>query len=166
MKSTPSFPPLYDQLKEVFAKYAKAAEEKFSMPGITPSQARILLLLAEQGAKKVSEIAALLDMAESNVSSICSRLERAGYILRRRPPEDQRVVLIDLSEAARPTVQELERKVFAFHEKMCGLARAEDLRAIVTGLDKLNALFDLFFSHGEAVLREGATVIKGGEPIR
>jgi len=136
-------------MQNIVPKYSKATGENFSASEITASQAQILLLLEQSGALKVSEIATALHMVDSNVSNICSRLERAGYIKRDRQQNDQRVVKIDLTEAAFPKITDIKEGIDAFYNKMQRLLMPQDLDAICDGLRKLDTLLTMFLENND-----------------
>ena len=131
----------------VTVKFAKIMSDSYSIQGVTPSQAAIMLLLGRGGAQKISEIAAKLGMAESNVSNICSRLERAGYVVRRRQSDDRRAVKIEPTEAAAQKTSTIKNELDIFIDKMQKLLTVSDLDDIAAGLRKLDRLFDLFLAN-------------------
>lgn len=133
--------------QSISAKFAKTMSDSYSIQGVTPSQAAILLFLDQQGAQKISSIADILNMAESNVSNICSRLEKAGYVMRQRQSDDQRVVKIELTESASTKIDDIKRELDFFIDKMQKLLTESDLSDITAGLQKLDRLLDLFLEN-------------------
>jgi DNA-binding MarR family transcriptional regulator len=128
------------------SKLARVMQRQFSMQSLTAPQINILLLLDQNGPLKISRIAEGLGMADSNVSNICSRLEKAGLVERDRLKEDQRVVNIRLTEAANLKMSGIKASVNEFHNKMSGHISEKDLNDIFVGLTKLNALYDMFLA--------------------
>lgn len=129
-------------MQQLLPKYNKTTTIKFSSLNITPSQAEILFLLEEKGPQKISEIASNLKMVDSNVSNICSRLEKAQYIERKRQKEDQRIVKIELLESAFPKIKQLREENKLFYKRMSQLISQEEVAEICDGLEKLDHLFD------------------------
>lgn len=66
--------------------------------GLTPVQAIILHLINENEPPTVSTVFRTLDLNQGNVSSTCKKLESAGYISRRRSENDERRVVLTLTE--------------------------------------------------------------------
>ena len=65
---------------------------------LTPGQLRILHLLHRYGALSVGELALAAGMARTNMSSLCKKLSKAGFLLRRRGSGgDDRQVLLELT---------------------------------------------------------------------
>lgn len=131
-------------MQTVGSKFAKAANRQFAGQNLTAPQIGILLLLDENGAMKVSDISAALNMIGSNVTNICKRLENTGLVRRDRQSDDQRVVKIELTAEATEKMGGIRASVGGFYQRMWECVSEEDLRAIHTGLVKLNKLFDLF----------------------
>jgi DNA-binding MarR family transcriptional regulator len=83
-------------------------------------------------------------MIQSNASNICSRLEKADLIRRKRCEQDQRAVYVTLTEAARCQIAEIQTSVDQFHQTVSENITPQDFSDIKNGLIKLNRLFDLF----------------------
>ena len=66
--------------------------------GLTPVQAIILHLIYESETPTVSTVFRTLDLNQGNVSSTCKKLESAGYISRRRCENNERRVVLTLTE--------------------------------------------------------------------
>jgi DNA-binding MarR family transcriptional regulator len=130
-------------LQSINSKVAKKLNQNFSEQNLTAPSINILMLLNTQGAMRVSDIAAALNMVDSNVSAICSRLEKMDLIERIRQKEDQRVVKIQLTQTALGKMEGLISSVNKFQESIVKNVSEKDLEDIVVGLKKLNKLFDL-----------------------
>lgn len=130
-------------LRGIDTKTARLTNQQYSQQNLTVQQISILLLLDNQGAMRVSDIGKVLNMVDSNVSAICSRLEHMELIERFRQKEDQRVVKIQLTAKARKKMGGIKEKVSAFQELVFKNVAEEDLKDIVVGLTKYNELLDL-----------------------
>lgn len=145
---------MFERMHEIFKllnklqpKIARAWGERYFVRDITRPQARILMLIDDNGPLSVSEIATALDMADSNASNICSRLEKAGYVVRMRQEDDQRVVKIELTAEAAPIIEESEEKASKFYKEVSALITEKDVEEILTGLAKLNVLIDVIIEN-------------------
>ena len=74
------------------------------VPGLT-----ILRWLARRGAVTVSHVAKLAGVSPSAITQAARKLEREGYLARRRDEHDQRVVWIDLTERGVQMVGEVRQ---------------------------------------------------------
>jgi MarR family transcriptional regulator, organic hydroperoxide resistance regulator len=65
---------------------------------ITYPQYLVLSVLWERGASNVGDIADRLALESSTVTPLVKRIEQAGLVVRRRVPEDERHVLVSLTD--------------------------------------------------------------------
>ncbi|MDD2217167.1 MAG: MarR family transcriptional regulator [Eubacteriales bacterium] len=130
-------------LDEACSKFHKMRLKQFASIGITSHQSAILLLLDEKGPTKVGDISMYLGMVNSNVSNICTRLDKLGLIERRRPKENQRTVEICLTERAIGEMEGIKQSMSDIRIQMFNEIKQEDIEHIILGLQKLNKLFDL-----------------------
>ena len=131
-------------MQSVGSKFTKAHHQQFAGQSLTASQISVLLLLSENGAMRISDISSSLNMKESNISNICTRMENTGLILRDRTKADRRVVKVELTTLAEEKMDSIKASVSDFHRKMRECVSETDLKDIHNGLVKLNKLFDLF----------------------
>jgi len=78
--------------------------------GLTYTQYIVLLVLWEKDGVSVTEIGERLMLDNGTLSPLLKKLEHAGYITRQRSQEDERVVVIRLTEDGR-ALQERARDV-------------------------------------------------------
>ena len=69
--------------------------------GLTYPQYLVLSTLWEGGAHTVGGIAERLDLEPSTITPLVKRMETAGLVDRRRNPDDERQVVVDLTEKGR-----------------------------------------------------------------
>ena len=92
---------LDDQL--CFALYAatnavtRSYKPKLAKMGITYPQYILLLVLWQDGSRTISDIARRLKLPANGITPVIDRLEAAGLVVRRRDPEDRRVISIHLT---------------------------------------------------------------------
>ena len=78
--------------------------------GLTYTQYIVFLVLWEQDGITVGEICDRLMLDNGTVSPLLKKMQQAGYVERKRSAEDDRVVLITLTEAGR-ALQEKAKEV-------------------------------------------------------
>ena len=69
--------------------------------GLTYTQYIVFLVVWEKDALTVGEIGERLMLDNGTLSPLLKKMEQAGYVERRRSQEDERVVVITLTEAGR-----------------------------------------------------------------
>jgi DNA-binding MarR family transcriptional regulator len=69
--------------------------------GLTPRDFSVLRYLMELDPSTVGQVQAFLHKSPSTTSTLIAQLEEKGYLTRRRSPEDNRVVIVELTPAGR-----------------------------------------------------------------
>ena len=127
-------------LHSISSKYGSILKAFYEPYGITAVQATVLLALYRRGPGKISDMAELLGMTNSNLSVICRRLEKGGFLLRKREDADRRTVYLHLTHHCLSIMAELEKKITS--EYLCPLeAAAEEERILILqGMQALDRL--------------------------
>lgn len=89
----------------VAARSLGAAEEEVTLP-----QYRALVLLASCGPRRVLDLAQALTVNQSTATRMCDRLDRKGLIVRERPRDNRRTVIVTISPAGRELVAAVTRR--------------------------------------------------------
>ncbi|CAM5689846.1 putative HTH-type transcriptional regulator YxaD [Streptomyces afghaniensis 772] [Streptomyces afghaniensis] len=106
----------------VFARRARAAAGRMH-PELSLVSYTLLGHLEESGGCRATDLAAHYALDKSTVSRQVAALERAGLIQRRPDAEDQRVLVLHLTEAGRRILAQVtESRRAAFRERLAGLA--------------------------------------------
>lgn len=102
--------PLYAASRNVIAQYTPYLNEL----GLTYTQYLVFLVLWEKDGITVSEICEKLKLDSGTMSPLLKKLQKAGYILKVRSAEDDRVVVISLTEegkALQKKAKDIPKKV-------------------------------------------------------
>ena len=121
--------PLYAAARNVIGLYTPWLKPL----GLTYTQYVVFLVLWERDGISVSALGERLMLDNGTLSPLLKKMEQAGYVERRRSPEDERVVIITLTEAGR-ALQEAAKEVPA---KVAG--------CIDLPPEKARALYDLLY---------------------
>jgi len=103
--------------------------------GLTYPQYLVMLVLWEQDERTVSEIGERLFLDSATLTPLLKRLEAAGLVWRRRATEDERQVVIGLSDegrALRRRAAKVPEQVFC--AAACELAQMQSLKAQLESL--------------------------------
>ncbi len=120
-------------LVHITRQYARQMTEQ----GVSPRDFAVLRFILDMGPSSVGDVQTYLYRSASTTSALVARLEEAGYVTRTRSAEDNRVVIVELTEAGRE---------IALHTPFVGLPllRRKLLTLPVERLQRLNeALTDL-----------------------
>ncbi|WP_420406255.1 MarR family winged helix-turn-helix transcriptional regulator [Nisaea sp.] len=129
-------PPLEDML--CFALYkAHHAMNRVYKPllgelGLTYPQYLVLLALWERDDQNVGQLGALLHLESNTLTPLLKRLETAGLVHRRRAANDERQVLVSLTETGR-AMQERSQGVTQCVLETLGMAH-EETRPLVSSV--------------------------------
>jgi DNA-binding MarR family transcriptional regulator len=122
----------------VFARRARAAAGRMH-PELSLVSYTLLGHLEESGGCRATDLAAHYALDKSTVSRQVAALERAGLIERRPDAEDQRVLVLHLTEAGRRILAQVtESRRAAFRERLADWP-AEDLARFADYLVRYNA---------------------------
>ncbi|MFJ4112311.1 homoprotocatechuate degradation operon regulator HpaR [Pseudomonas sp. NPDC089758] len=83
---------------------AREAAMRFFRPslnehGLTEQQWRVVRILHEQGPTEVLKLAALACILPPSMTGVVSRMQKAGLVKKQKILHDQRIVLVDLTDA-------------------------------------------------------------------
>jgi len=130
-------PPLEDML--CFALYkAHHAMNRVYKPllgelGLTYPQFLVLLALWERDDQNVGQLGTLLHLESNTLTPLLKRLEAAGLVHRRRAANDERQVMVSLTEAGR-AMREKSQGVAQCISEALGMAR-EEVRPLVADVN-------------------------------
>jgi len=110
--------------------------------GLTILQIRILVEIEKHGAHTIGSLASRLNIAGTNISTMCKKLGNSGFLDRVRDSEDERVVKVVLSDKGNQVVEEINQELI---DKIAAAMKGEtdeSLMDIINGLKKLNELLE------------------------
>ncbi len=99
----------------------------------------MLISLAIEGPGTVSELAQRLDMTGAHASLVVGELARAGLVDRDHGERDRRLIVVSLSDAARPAVAEIRKRSAAPLLKFLGELDQDEADRFIEHLSRLVA---------------------------
>jgi len=137
-----------DDFKKLIMDYTKKITDSTnsafnyvgSRYGLTMMQLRLLMELQSSQRHTVGSLAVGICMAGANISNLCKKLEQQGFLQKKRDPNDERVVMLKLTDKGEKTVKEIDSY---FNERIskCMADEAEETFVIIiNGMEKLNFL--------------------------
>jgi len=122
---------------------------------LTMSQFKLLRLIAQTRAGRISDVADFLGVTAAAASRAVERLVRRGLIAR-SPAEDRRVSLLDLTPRGETTLARHEEAHDALLREMIPHVSIEDLRAATQLFDRMSIeIYKHNIASGELCLRCG-----------
>ncbi|GIN73203.1 MarR family transcriptional regulator [Bacillus sp. J14TS2] len=137
-----------DEFKQCLWNYSREINENTNRVfnpiieqfGLTTLQFRILMGIRQSGSHTIGSLANEIKMAGTNISTMCKKLEKMALLERIRKPEDERVVLVILTQKGQDIVSEIDQIII---EKITLYTKAESeqtMHEIIIGLKQLNKL--------------------------
>ncbi len=110
--------------------------------GLTDQQWRVLRVLGESGPLAVDTgwIAREAFLLAPSLSGVLTRMERNGWVVRARCPQDARRTLVKSSAEGKRLIRALSRSIEAHYSHLASGLGATDLDALYALLDRLIAL--------------------------
>lgn len=124
----------------IYTEMEACARQFYEPIGLTAPQGLILMSLYRSGPSKVTDTAKRLNMTNSNLSTICRRLERDGFLTRTRDTNDQRIVWLQLTPSCASNIKELEAQIDCHYLTGLNEISDADRQLILGGMTKLNEL--------------------------
>jgi len=118
---------------------AQVALEKI---GLYRGQPHLLRLLWEREGRSHGELAAAMGVAPATVTRMIQRMERAGFVERRRDPADERLSRVYLTRRGRAVRQEVERILLDLQEKALAGLQGQERRTLRRLLAKMLATLE------------------------
>jgi DNA-binding MarR family transcriptional regulator len=116
-------------------------------PGISRTEASLLATL-RAGPQRITSLAALEGLAQPTVTSLVKRLEKEGWVLRERAPEDARVVLVSLAEDGWAALAEMRERYRPLLSRGLSQLPDEQVAALLDASEALAVLIDVLQQEG------------------
>jgi DNA-binding MarR family transcriptional regulator len=107
--------------------------------GISLTEAGVLRALSGEP-RRITELAELEGLAQPTTTLLVKRLEEQGLVSRERQRDDQRVVLVSLTEPGRRALEELRARVQAVLRVHLEALRDEQLKTLAGATETLDDL--------------------------
>lgn len=115
-------------------------ERLFREFGLTPSQYNILRILRGEGEPMpILEIASRVIAAVPGITGLIDRLEKVGFVERRRCLEDRRVVYVAITAKGIDTLGRLDEPVVSLHRELLGHLTRDEKKTATRLLEKCRA---------------------------
>lgn len=108
--------------------------------GLTMIQSRILVSIDKNDNVNIGNISEMLEICSSNVSNMCKKLEKEGFLIRNRSHEDERIVTLELTEKGKETLKNINEDIDKKFKPILDSKSDKDFEDIIIGMRKLNEL--------------------------
>ena len=90
--------------------FKKRSSNIFKNYGLTFAQYNVLRVLnsSQDGINTVTNVSKIMLVTGANMTGLAKRLEREGFLLRKRHPQDERVTLLEITPKGKKTLHNIE----------------------------------------------------------
>jgi MarR family 2-MHQ and catechol resistance regulon transcriptional repressor len=89
---------LWQSIRDIYRAALKRLNAKLRKERITFSQYNVLLALSRKGPMQMNKLSENMLVAPANVTGLVDRMEKKGYVRRRRDERDRRLYVIEATE--------------------------------------------------------------------
>ena len=136
-RSPDSVPELWQSIRTIYRTVLKRLNARLSKEGITFSQYSVLLALARNGPMQMNKLGEHMLVAPANVTGLVDRMEKKGYVRRRRDESDRRLYVIEPTEAGSRIFKRISSR-FRLYGGSLGLTlTSEEMSSTLAALRKV-----------------------------
>ncbi|WP_461205450.1 MarR family winged helix-turn-helix transcriptional regulator [Clostridium sp. DL1XJH146] len=131
-------------LKNVKESIRLNFKEQFKDENLTGTQGMLVGILGHHGGMKISDLSKKMCLSNSTISGIIDRLEKNGFVERKRSKEDRRVVIVDLTKEFKEEWKCHFKVLESYVSKIINYATSEEMDEVLNGLKTLDELINRF----------------------
>ena len=134
-------------IREISHKIDLLLQETANSLDLTPLQLKIIIALYSSDKDvSIGNLGKTIGVTGGNISNICKKLEKKGFVDRIRSEEDERVVNVRLTETGIAASKDLGEYFYKIREEFPDDAVDVNLEIIVEELRELDILLDKYIS--------------------
>jgi len=139
--------PVSNAIIRVTRLHVIRARELFQAVGLHPGQELLMMHLWDTGPQRQADLAAAFDTDSASMTRTVQRLERAGFVRRRRDPADGRATLVESTPAGTALRDRVEQLWAELEAATVGTMSEASQSALLRGLLQVESNLA---SHGPA----------------
>ena len=138
---------IFSMIREISHKIDLLLQDTANSLDLTPLQLKIIIALYSANEDvSIGNLGKAIGVTGGNISNICKKLEKKGFVDRVRSEEDERVVNVRLTETGIAASKELGEYFYKIREEFPDDAVDVNLETIVEELRELDILLDKYIS--------------------
>ena len=138
---------IFSMIREISHKIDLLLQDTANSLDLTPLQLKIIIALYSSDRDvSIGNLGKTIGVTGGNISNICKKLEKKGFVDRIRSEEDERVVNVRLTETGIAASKELGEYCDKIREEFPDDAVDVNLETIVEELKELDKLLDKYIS--------------------
>lgn len=138
---------IFSMIREISHKIDILLQETAQEMGITTLQLRMLITLYSSGKEvSIGNLGKAIGVTGGNISNICKKLEKLGFVKRVRSEEDERVVNVMLTKNGEKAAVKVGDYLYKLRNEFENDEVDVNLQTIIDELKSLDQLLDNFIS--------------------
>ncbi|MDD7045075.1 MAG: MarR family transcriptional regulator [Peptoniphilaceae bacterium] len=139
---------IFSMIREIAHKIDLLLQDTANELKLTPLQLKMIIILYANKDKEVSigNLGKAIGITGGNISNICKRLEKQGFVKRKRSEEDERVVNVVLTEEGNRAAKMVNDYITRLGNELPDKDVNVNLKTIVKELRALDILLDKYIS--------------------
>lgn len=138
---------IFSMIREIAHKIDLLLQDTANKLDLTPLQLKIIIALYSADKDvSIGTLGKTIGVTGGNISNICKKLEKKGFVNRIRSEEDERVVNVRLTETGIAASKELGEYLYKLREEFPDDGVDVNLETIVEELKELDKLLDKYIS--------------------
>lgn len=138
---------IFSMIREISHKIDLLLQDTANSLDLTPLQLKIIIALYSSDSDvSIGNLGKAIGVTGGNISNICKKLEKKGFVDRIRSEEDERVVNVRLTEIGIAASKDLGEYFYKIREEFPDDAVEVNLETIVEELKELDLLLDKYIS--------------------
>lgn len=138
---------IFSMIREIAHKIDLLLQDTANKLDLTPLQLKIIIALYSADKDvSIGTLGKTIGVTGGNISNICKKLEKKGFVNRIRSEEDERVVNVRLTETGIAASKELGEYFYKLREEFPDDGVDVNLETIVEELKELDKLLDKYIS--------------------
>ena len=138
---------IFSMIREISHKIDILLQDTATETGITTLQLKMLITLYASGdAQSIGNLGKAIGVTGGNISNICKKLEKQGFVERLRSEEDERVVNVTLTQKGRKSADNVGQYFDQIRTDIPTDGINVNLQTIIDELEALDELLDNYIS--------------------
>ena len=128
---------LWQNIRDIYRAALKRLNAKLRKERITFSQYSVLLALSRSGPMQMNKLSEHMLVAPANVTGLVDRMERKGYVRRKRDERDRRLYVIEMTERGSRVFKSISSRFRQYAGNLGSTLTREERDSTLAGLRKV-----------------------------
>ncbi len=128
---------LWQRIRTIYRTAIKRLNSRLAKEAITFSQYSVLLAISRNGPMQMNRLSEHMLVAPANVTGLVNRMEKKGYVRRRRDQKDRRLYVIEPTSSGSKIFREISTRFRQYAGRLGSDLTPAELGITLRALDKV-----------------------------